>query len=302
MLTITFYDPEIFLYGGQVGGVWLGGLSPLQNINAGFDEVYILSLPSFVWFKVNYTSSDPRIHHTCNIVGQRQMLSIGGINPSAVNISAAYNNTDPYWEGIKVFDLTKLQWTNYYNANAAPYVSPSAIAAHYATGPRYPSTWSSSGLKNLFEKPKSNSSTSTEPIASASPLPGTPKTTTTTTTNRKAAVIGAVVGGVAGAALAVFAFYLFIRKRGTRRSHQREKSKLPPTNTISEPHPLGNISEIGQGFAHEADSRWAMPYEVDSRQAMPYEVDSGQNFPHEADSGVRYELSSRMRAGHVDVH
>ena len=156
MLIITLYIPEIFPYGGQVGAVSLDGLSSLQNINAEFDEVYVLFLPSFVWFKANYTSSDPRIQYTCNIVGKRQMLSIGGLNPSAASLSAAYNDTDPYWEGMKVFDLTNMQWTNYFNANAAPYVAPSAVAAHYAAGSRYPSTWSSSDLESLFVKPNPN--------------------------------------------------------------------------------------------------------------------------------------------------
>ena len=87
--------------------------------NAERDEVYVLSLPAFVWFKVNYTTVDPRIEHTCHIVGN-QMLSIGGFNPSLVNSSVAYNDTDPFWEGIKIFDMTALKWTNYFNASAGP--------------------------------------------------------------------------------------------------------------------------------------------------------------------------------------
>ena len=269
-----------------MGGVSLDGLSSLQDINAGFDEVYVLSLPSFVWFKANYTSSDPRIQHTCNIIGERQMLSIGGFDPRAASLSAAYNDTDPYWEGMKVFDLTELQWTNYFNANAAPYVAPSAVAAHYAAGSRYPSTWSSSDLENLFVEPKTNLFTPIEPTASASPQPGTP------TTNRKAAVIGGAVGGAAGVALVILALYLLARKRANGKGRKQEENKLPPKYINGEPNLLENVSEVGEAFPHEADSR----------QAMPHEVDSGQNLPHEADSGLFYELSSHMRVGQNDVH
>ena len=257
------------------------GSTTSQQINAGLDEVYVLSLPSFVWFKANYTSSDPRIFHTCNIVGNRQMLSIGGLNPSAANAYAAGNDTDPFWEGVKVFDLTALQWTNYFNATAAPYVAPSTIATHYATSSRYPSTWSSKDLAGLFMMPTSDSFTPFEPSASTSPHP-----------SNTAAVVGGAVGGVAAVALVSLALYLLARKRANEKSRKRKQSNPRPTYKNDEPVPIESIPEAGQAF----------PLEIDSIQALPHELDSRQNLPHEADSECLYELPSRMKAGRNDIN
>ena len=296
MLIIMSYYSEIFLYGGQVGDGIYDGSSTSQKINAGLDEVYILSLPGFVWFKANYTLSDPRMLHTCNIVGNRQMLSIGGLNPSATSLGAAHNETDTFWEGMKIFDLTALQWTNYFNATAAPYTAPGPVAAHYTAGSRYPSTWSSSELKSLFVESTSNSSTPTQPSASAlltqSSASALPHYGTVNTTNHRAVVIGGAVGGVAAVAIVGLALYVFARKRANRKNRKREVSELPPTYKEGEPSYVDGSSEAGQ----------TLSYEVDSQQAPPYEVSSGKTFLHEADSGRLFELSSGTRVGHNDVH
>ena len=245
-----------------------------REINEGLDQVYILSLPSFVWFKANYTSSDPRVDHTCNIAGNRQMLSIGGTNPT---VAKQLFQTDTVWEGIKVFDLTTLEWTNYFNATAPPYLAPKAIADHYSAGSRYPSTWSSSTIENFFVKSASKSSTSIGPSASASSHSETPYTA-----NRKSAVIGGAVGGVVAVILMSLALYLFAHHRASAKGHKREKNKLPPPSTDCEPNPTERIPEARQVLAYEADSR----------QTLPHEVYSGQTPPHEADSRLLHELSN----------
>ena len=194
---------------------------PSQNTNVGFDEVYVLSLPSFVWFKANYTPSDPRIWHSCNVAGNRQLLSVGGVNPSAANFATARNETDPFWEGMKVFDLTTLQWTNYYNATATPYVVPSVVAAHYASGSRYPSMWSNNDVQSLFLKASSISAKPTETSASVSPRPGVPNKA-----NRSAAEVGGAVGAAAAVAVMVVAYYLLARHRANRKTDERKNRKL----------------------------------------------------------------------------
>jgi hypothetical protein len=68
---------NIYLYGGL-------GLPPLT---AGFDDVYILSLPSFTWVKWYPTdSSAPSFPHhslSCNVIKNAQMLIIGGSFPTS---------------------------------------------------------------------------------------------------------------------------------------------------------------------------------------------------------------------------
>lgn len=64
---------NVYIYGGFGFGV-----------NAsGFDNVYILSLPSFTWIKWASMSYDPKIGNphgdlTCNMVGSNQMIVMGG--------------------------------------------------------------------------------------------------------------------------------------------------------------------------------------------------------------------------------
>lgn len=71
--------PPSYLYGGL-------GFPP--DDEAGFDDVYILSLPSFTWIKMYPgPDSNPAFigspHHslTCNVIDGAQMLIMGGSFP-----------------------------------------------------------------------------------------------------------------------------------------------------------------------------------------------------------------------------
>ena len=248
------------------------------------DEVYVLSLPSFVWFKANYTSSDPREGHTCHVVGNRQMLSIGGLNPSAADHTAAINETDPFWQGMKVFDLTAMQWTNFFNATAAPYLAPSVVTAYYAAGSRYPSAWSSNDLEDLFSQPTQNSSTSN------SSTTGSPPFKTPGAKNHTASAVGGAVGGASAVILAGLALYYLARRRKNARTRSLDPRKLPPTN-------IHGHHDIGKD-AHEAGD--SSPKEMG--HWLPQEMDSWQELTHEADSGHIYELMDPIYPSHTTVH
>ena len=222
------------------------------------------------------------------------MLSIGGINPTRSTYQAAYHDPDPLWEGIKIFDMTTLQWTNFFNASAAPYIAPSAIAAHYAAGPRYPSKWTSNDLKALFTtEPTMNSSTPVKPSTSASP-----RINNHTKANRVATVVGGAVGGVTAVLLVSFALVVL---RARKRAKQPPKSRHGDRKSITD----GMSKATGPAFVYEADTRQIFPQEADSGQNFVQEADSGQQaFALEADSGLLHELASpgEMRVDHVDVH
>ena len=222
------------------------------------------------------------------------MLSIGGVNPTRSTYQAAYNDPDPFWEGIKVFDMTTLQWTNYFNASAAPYTASSAIAAHYAAGPRYPSKRTSDDLKTLFTMgPTMNSSAPAKPSASASPW-----INNQTKANRVATVVGGAVGGVTAVLLVGFALVVLLARK---RAKQPRTSSHGDLKSIIE----GMSKASGPAFVHEADTRQIIPPEVDSGQGFVQEADPGQQaFALEADSGLLHELASpgEMRVIHVDVH
>lgn len=67
------------------------------------------------------------------MVGQRQMISIGGDNLNDRNDNTL--SVDPERQGLGIFDMTKMVWNDgnaSYDASAAPYVSPAVVKSWYS--------------------------------------------------------------------------------------------------------------------------------------------------------------------------
>ncbi len=111
---------DIFLYGGAN-----------RRDRFAYEDAYILSLPGFVWTKVVNPPTGRRSLHTCVAVGKRQVLSIGGINSER---EEEYREKDPAFQGLKLFDMSKLEWTDVYDADAAPYERAEVVRQWYANG------------------------------------------------------------------------------------------------------------------------------------------------------------------------
>ncbi|KAG6353467.1 hypothetical protein INS49_005648 [Diaporthe citri] len=88
---VTWADDQssynIYLYGGA-------GMPPDTS---GFDDVYILTIPTFTWIKLypndgNVTGQYPHHSLSCNVVNKGQMLVIGGTFPLSDDCDAA-----PQW-------------------------------------------------------------------------------------------------------------------------------------------------------------------------------------------------------------
>ena len=231
--------------------------------NAERDDVYILSLPAFTWFKANYTSVDPRIYHTCHVFGN-QMMSIGGLNPSFASLPEALNDTDPFWEGIKVFDMTALEWTNYYNASAAPYTPSETILHYYGGQLKYPS-WSFPAVQDLFVNGNSSVSGPTpNPLQKA------------TKPHLKDTVAGSV-GGVGAFLLCLAGFILLLVRRKRERTRRREEAKgrLPAEHGRDQEQVSEGVFEADDGF---------QPAEADRGEPRTPEMATGQQVPQEVDA------------------
>ena len=100
------------MYGGRGSG------------NLYFDQVYALSIPSFTWTKL-YQGNSSRFAHTCHLVANRQMLTVGGITNNPLTSGPCDYQT----KGVNIFDLSSLEFRSTYDANAQPYVVPSKIFA-----------------------------------------------------------------------------------------------------------------------------------------------------------------------------
>lgn len=139
--TVTASSPDntthdIYMYGG-----W----DPTGDITRWYDDIYVLSLPSFTWAKM-FSAESPRYGHTCHLVG-RQLLTIGGHN-------VRRNITDMCdWEtqSIAVLDLPSMTWGSVFNASQGVYEQGTALTAKIDTSLRQPvKGWNSPGLEAVM--------------------------------------------------------------------------------------------------------------------------------------------------------
>lgn len=136
---------DVFLYGG------------LRADNTVSDEVFVLSLPGFVFAKAdNPGATTARADHACVAVGagKRQMLSIGGTDASK-GYPAEFADPDPWAQGLGVFDMTSLSWTDRYASDAAAYDTPEVVKQFYRDGGLGKVQWTSDEVKGFFSSSKS---------------------------------------------------------------------------------------------------------------------------------------------------
>lgn len=136
---------EIFLYGG------------LTSDNVVSDEVFVLSLPGFVFTKAdNPGATTARADHACVAVGggKRQMLSIGGTDVSK-GYPAEFADPDPWAQGLGVLDMTSLRWTDRYSSDAPAYDTPDVVKQFYRDGGLAKVQWTSDEVEGLFSSSKS---------------------------------------------------------------------------------------------------------------------------------------------------
>lgn len=129
-------DCDRFVYGGWGGDL---GSTTIQ-----FDDIHVLSLPAFRWFKANYTASHPRHAHTCEAVGGSQILTIGGADSNSqlqyglgtdLQKSTFNSSVDPFKQGLAIFDMTTMQFADHYAAHPPAYEQSEPVKAYYATVP-----------------------------------------------------------------------------------------------------------------------------------------------------------------------
>ena len=81
------------------------------------------------------------------------MISVGGIVKTnySESVSPGESFTDPWSEGLGVFDMTAMAWKDSYDADAADYVTPDIVKEHYAANGQYPSSWDSDEIETWFK-------------------------------------------------------------------------------------------------------------------------------------------------------
>lgn len=100
-----------------------------------YDNAYILSLPSFHWFKADYESAHPRHALSCEHVGGGQILTIGGVDTTEAPINGGYEGpfepVDSFKQGLAILDMNSFAFANSYTANRTEYTMSAAVQAYH---------------------------------------------------------------------------------------------------------------------------------------------------------------------------
>lgn len=263
-------EEDRFIFGGTTGEV------PDSSTSTDLATVYILTLPAFHWVKTSAVAPTWRADQTCSVIGNRQMISIGGVrDPGSGLIETVVPPPpfDPWTNGMQILDMSDLSWTEDYNPSAAPYQSPDVIAAFYDSNDRYPASWVDSGLQAIFQQ---NRSRSTSTPSGSSPSTTLPSDTLSgsqgVNKNGKShanVIAGGVVGGIVLLCIVAGLAFWYMRRKRNRHLPDSLPSMEHLTTGKGEPlelHVREDPQELGQEYLrHELGSSrmsGSSPYEI----------------------------------------
>ncbi|KAL9070396.1 MAG: hypothetical protein Q9157_005827, partial [Trypethelium eluteriae] len=232
---------EIFLYAG-----WGGHLG---SAAIPYDEIFILTLPAFTWVKVNYPPASPRHALSCNAVGGSQIITIGGLDTASADYASAnvyndvFNSSDPFSNGLNIFDMSTLSFATKFTANPHPYTQSEPIAAVYNSNPN--TQYDNPALGALMKQKNFNpstigisagSSSNSANSSNSNPTSTHPKSKSNqSSSSSTGAIVGGVIGGVAGLALLSAAAFYFLRRRRSRRQGGGTSGAYAPANQSPPP-------------------------------------------------------------------
>ncbi|KAM4061425.1 kelch motif domain-containing protein [Hirsutella rhossiliensis] len=225
-----------------------GGLSvppPVVNTTA-FNDIYILTLPSFIWVKAypdhhGNATMLPQFGHysaSCNMVkSMSQLFVIGGTYPDSNDCDGAVTawGQHTFWTGTSqnAGDNQTYYWAlpdPNVTSNVVPIDVYSVVGGNKYGGAtlKEPKAGFDSGNKPLHDllqrRPSIPSRTPTRPIPgptdSSTLVPAPPGPALST-----GAIVGIAIGGAAGLALVMFLWFL-IGKRVVRRREERRQSEI----------------------------------------------------------------------------
>jgi hypothetical protein len=198
---------------------WYGGYDGIDEQATFSDDVYVLSLPSFVWTKVySGTASHARAGHKCVKPYPDQMFVIGGYPSQPSDVYQCLGGSV-----IQIFNLSSASWMDTYDPTVwSNYTVPGAVVSNGGTGTG-PSSWSSSNLQALFAAKYDTSKIKTWYPYSVRPAGGNPRTTASPTPGTTATALPSWVAPFLGVTLGlafltfiIVVFYLWRRRRFQR--------------------------------------------------------------------------------------
>ncbi|KAF2466961.1 uncharacterized protein BDR25DRAFT_305792 [Lindgomyces ingoldianus] len=234
---------NIYLYGGF-------GIS---NIT-GYDDAYILSLPSFTWIKAWPTGNatgTPLPHGGCsaNVINRDQMLIIGGWFTTSDTCDSP-NGWGQHNMNLGFNGPSKTLWDKY-DPKVSTYFVPTPIISAVGGGPtggataKTPSSWDNPDLAVYFTRvPTFSARAATRTIPSGT---ATPTSTGKSSKTKVGAIAGGVVGGLAFliAILSLCLFCLHRRKKANKTKEKKEKTPSPPPAELAAASPIHEMASPG---------------------------------------------------------
>lgn len=277
---------EIFVYGG-----WDGAQNDIAR-----GDTWVLSLPGFHWFK----GEEAAVHTTraCDVVGKgrRQVLVVGGPGQEFENQQVLQDKPPDVWaNGLGVFDLSTLTWSDRFDADADEYDAPDVVKEWYNQGNG--ADWDSEDTKQLFSRT----------VVATTTTSGGGGTTMSSedggSGNNKTRLIGGLVGGILGGILAVcVAGLVFWRRRRRQENEANSDKELDLRGGNNGDDKLGSLhrSDLeleAREKPREMESPWVssapaeLPAPVAELDGMPKETQ--KFFPEE--TGRDYEGAQTQR-------
>ncbi|KAL7627367.1 hypothetical protein AAE478_001560 [Parahypoxylon ruwenzoriense] len=175
-----------------------------------------------------YGGNFPRFGHTCHLVGNRQMVTVGGINDTNTTASC-----DQEWMGMGILDLTSMNWIYNFDSEKDPYQVSTLISAIVGGGPDGGATmllpnggWSSTPVAKLF----TGTENQTAPYTTLNTERAPSSPTGASNKSNVGPIIGGTIGGVAFVVIVVLAFVFWWRSR-RRRLRERQPVSQPKDDT-----------------------------------------------------------------------
>ncbi|KAF2625397.1 hypothetical protein BU25DRAFT_372530 [Macroventuria anomochaeta] len=274
---VTWADDQssynIYLYGGYGFGGTLG-----------YDDAYILSLPSFTWIKAfptdNSTGAYPHGGCSANVVTRDQMIIIGGWFPESDQCDS------PQVQGQHGMNLgyngeKKALWDKY-DPKLSTYFVPTPVISAIGGGPTggatvtAPSSWDNPDLAVYYTlKAPSVSRTATRAL---------PSSTGTSSGGSNKSKVGAIAGGVVGglaALIAILCLILFClhRKKKSKKERGEQPAELPPPVELGVTTPPQEMPTPGMGkymSLHQHQEQYS-PYSGVTSLHSPHSVHAQQS-------------------------
>ncbi|KAI9890298.1 MAG: hypothetical protein M1814_004334 [Vezdaea aestivalis] len=211
---------NVYLYGGYDG---------LTDTWKPTDDVWVLSIPAFIWLKVaTGTATHARFGHRCAKPYPDQMIVIGG-NAPASDATACLEGG-----AIQIFNLNTLKWqTSYDPVKWSEYKVPAVVTAKIGGSAdggattTAPGTWSNSDLPGLFTAKYSKTIPSSYPypsVAAATSSPTAAATGGSSGLPKWAAILIGVLVGLIGICTILGVALLWLRHKHMKRGSSEAAS------------------------------------------------------------------------------